>query len=157
VDTVNPVPCSWSTWEDEVAQGIPYPQWQYPEHELHELQWQLTELVLHTVKGAPTKSPGLSEARRLLDEGLHSCQYWWASCRPWWSVEMIEWGAQELYQAVESLGEAIDKERKEEASKLFQAVVSKAREWQESGKAQHLKQKYRKEHPEVSTELTFGG
>jgi hypothetical protein len=36
-------------------------------------------------------------------------------------------------------------------------VVSKAREWQESGKAQHLKQKYGKEHPEVSTELTFGG
>jgi len=157
VDTVNPLPSSWSTWEDEMTQGIPYPQWQYPGHELHRLQWQLTKLVLHTVKGAPTKSPGFPEARRLLDEGLHSCQYWWASCRPWWSVEMIEWGAQKLYQAVESLGDAIDKKRKEEVSRLFQAVVSKAREWQESGEAQRLKQKYRREHPEVSTELTFGG
>jgi hypothetical protein len=70
---------------------------------------------------------------------------------------MIECGAQKLYQAVESLGGAIDRKRMEEASKLFQAVVSKARQWQESGEAQRLKQKYREEHPEVSTELTFGG
>lgn len=157
VDVVSPVASSWSTWEDEMAQGVPYPQWQYPGHELHKLQWQLTDFVLHTVKGAPAESPGFPEARRLLDEGLHSCQYWWASCRPWWSVEMVEWGARKLYHAVESLGDAIDKKQKEEASRLFQAVVSKAREWQESGEAQRLKQKYRKEHPEVSTELTFGG
>jgi hypothetical protein len=157
VDTVNPLPSSWSTWEDEMAQGIPYPQWQYPGHELHELQWRLTDFVLRTIKEAPPRAPGFSEARRLLDEGLHSCQYWWASCRPWWSVEMIEWGAQKLYQAVEVLGDAIDRKRIEEASKLFQAVVSKARKWQESGEAQRLKLKYRKEHPEVSTELTFGG
>jgi len=157
VDTASPVPSSWSTWEDEMAQGIPYPQWQCPGHELHRLQWQLTNFVLHTVKGAPAESSGFSEARRLLDEGLHSCQYWWGSCRPWWSVEMIEWGAQKLYQAVESLGDAIDRKRMEEASRLFQAVVSKAREWQESGEAQRLKLKYRKEHPEVSSELTFGG
>jgi hypothetical protein len=157
VDTVNPLPSSWSTWEDEMAQAIPYPQWQYPGHELHQLQWQLTNFVLHTIKGVSAQSPGFYRARKLLDEGLHSCQYWWASCRPWWSVEMIDSGSQKLYQAVESLGDAIDKEQKEEASRLFQAVVSKAREWQKSGKAQHLKLKYRKEHPEVSTELTFGG
>ncbi|MGB5925771.1 MAG: hypothetical protein WBH01_06725 [Dehalococcoidia bacterium] len=157
VEMVNPLPSSWSTWQDEMAQGIPYPQWKYPGHELHDLQWQLTKFVLRTVKRAPTESPGFLKARRLLDEGLHSCQYWWASCRPWWSVEMIEWGAQKLYQAVESLGDAIDSKPTEEASRLFQAVVSKARRWQESGQAQRLKQKYRREHPEVSTELTFGG
>ncbi|MFP3880552.1 MAG: hypothetical protein ACLFVA_06325 [Dehalococcoidia bacterium] len=157
VDAVNPLPCSWSTWEDEMAQGIPYPQWQYPGHELHDLQWQLTRLVLRIVKGADTKSPGFPRARRLLDEGLHSCQYWWASCRPWWSVEMIEWGAEKLYQAVELLGDAIHRKHKDEARNLFQAVVDEARGWQESGEAQRRKQKYRKEHPEVSTELTFGG
>ncbi|MFP3897824.1 MAG: hypothetical protein ACLFVD_00705 [Dehalococcoidia bacterium] len=157
VDTVKPVSSSWSTWEDEAAQGIPYPQWQYPGHVLHELQWQLTGLALQAVRKAPSTSPGFSEARRLLDEGLHSCQYWWASCRPWWSVEMVEWGAQKLYQAVEALGEAIDRKQREEAGRLFQAVVAKAREWQESGEAQRLKQRYRKEHPEVSSELTFGG
>jgi hypothetical protein len=157
VDTVSPLPSSWSAWEDEMAQGIPYPQWQYPGHELHELQWQLTEFVLHTVKGASTGSRGFSEARRLLDEGLHSCQYWWASCRPWWSVEMIERGARNLYRAVESLGDAVDKKQMQEAGRLFQAVVSKAREWQESGETRRLKQKYKEEHPQVSSELTFGG
>jgi hypothetical protein len=157
VNTVNPLPSSWSTWEDEMAQGIPYPQWQYPGHELHKLQWQLTNFSLRTIKEAPPGAPGFSEARRLLDEGLHSCQYWWASCRPWWSVEMVEWGAQKLYQAVEALGDAIDRKHIGEASDLFQAVVSKAKEWQESGQARRLKLKYGKEHPEVSTELTFGG
>ena len=70
---------------------------------------------------------------------------------------MIEGGAQKLYEAVELLGDASDKKPREEARSLFQAVVSKAREWQESGEAQRLKQKYKEEHPEVSTELTFGG
>lgn len=140
-----------------MAQHIPYPQWQYPGHELHELQWKLTKSVLRTVKAASTDSPGFSRARNLLDEGLHSCQYWWASCRPWWSVEMIEWGAHRLWQAVESLGDAVEGQRIMEATELFQAVAEKARQWQQSGKAQRLKLKYRDEHPEVSTELTFGG
>jgi predicted glycosyl hydrolase (DUF1957 family) len=156
VETASPLPSSWSTWEDEMAQGIPYPQWRYPGNELHELQWQLTDFVLRTVKAASAEAPGSSEARRLLDEGLHSCQYWWASCRPWWSVEMIEWGAQKLYRAVESLGNAIDAEKRRKAGKLFEVVVNKAHEWQESGEAQCLKQKYKDKHPEVSTELTFG-
>ena len=157
VNTVSPLPSSWSTWEDEMAQGIPYPEWQYPGHRLHKLQWQLTDFVLHTVKEATPGSPRFSEARSLLDQGLHSCQYWWASCRPWWSVEMIESGARKLYQAVDVLGDNIDRKRTAEASRLFQAVVSQARNWQQSGEAQRLKQQYKKEHPEVSTELTFGG
>jgi alpha-amylase/alpha-mannosidase (GH57 family) len=157
VDTVTPLPSSWSTWKDEMAQGIPYPQWQYPGHRLHKLQWQLTDFVLRTVKQAPPGAPRYSEARSLLDQGLHSCQYWWASCRPWWSVEMIEWGAQKLYQAVEVLGNAVDQQRTAEARKLFQAVVNLARNWQQSGEAQRLKEEYKKQHPEVSTELTFGG
>ena len=156
VETVNPLPSSWSTWEDEMAQGIPYPQWHYPGHELHQLQWHLTNFALGTVKEVSAGAPGFPQARRLLDEGLHSCQYWWASCRPWWSVEMVQWGAQKLYQAVESLGDAIDSKKREEASRLFQAVIDKAQEWQESGEAQRLKQKYKDEHPEVSSELTFG-
>ncbi len=156
IESASPLPSSWSTWEDEMAQGIPYPQWKYPGHELHELQWQLTTMVLNLVKEVPQKVPEFHKARRFLDMGLHSCQYWWASCRPWWSVEMIEWGAQELYRAVESLGDTIDSMKIEEARRLFQVVVKKAREWQESGEAQRLKNKYKMEHPEVSTELTFG-
>jgi hypothetical protein len=155
-ETVSPLPSSWSTWEDEMERGIPYPQWRYPDHEMHELQWQLTDLALRRVKGAPAGTPGLAEARRLLDEGLHSCQYWWASCRPWWSVDMIKWGAQTLHRAVEALEDITSRKQRQEASRLFKAVLSKAKEWQQSGEAQRLKGKYKEEHPEVSTELTFG-
>ena len=70
---------------------------------------------------------------------------------------MIEWGAQKLYQAVEVLGNAVDQQRTAEARKLFQAVVNLARNWQQSREAQRLKEEYKKQHPEVSTELTFGG
>jgi len=69
---------------------------------------------------------------------------------------MIDWGAQKLHEAVESLGEAIDGQKREESDRLFRAVISKAREWQESGYARRLKQEYKNEHAEVSTELTFG-
>lgn len=70
---------------------------------------------------------------------------------------MIEWGAQKLCQAVEKLGSAIDQQRQAEAGKLFQAVVGLAKHWQQSGEARRLKQQYKEEHLEVSTELTFGG
>jgi alpha-amylase/alpha-mannosidase (GH57 family) len=155
-ETVDPLPSSWSTWEDEMARGIPYPQWSYPGHELHKLQWQLTNLALQTIGELPEGTSGLYNARGLLDKGLHSCQYWWASCRPWWSVDMIMWGAQELYQAAESVAVTIETKKMEEITKTFQAVTDKAREWQKTGEARRLKNKYKKEHPEVSTELTFG-
>jgi hypothetical protein len=155
-ETVSPLPSSWSTWEDEMDRGIPYPQWSYPGHELHKLQWQLTNLTLETIGRLPAGTSGLQNARSLLDMGLHSCQYWWASCRPWWSVDMIMWGAGELYQAAESVAEAIGPRKMEEIRGTYQVVIEKARDWQKTGKARRLKNKYKKEHPEVSTELTFG-
>jgi hypothetical protein len=155
-ETVSPLSSSWSTWEDEMAAGIPYPQWQYPGHAIHALQWQLTGVVLHIIENAAKDVPNFSEARNLIDKGLHSCQYWWASCRPWWSVEMIEWGAGELYHAVELMGDAVNSKDRENANRLYKAIIDTSKEWQISGEAQRLKDKYKKEHPEVSTELTFG-
>jgi hypothetical protein len=155
-ETVSPVASSWSTWEDEMDAGIPYPQWQYPGHVLHELQWQLINLVLRIIKNTPEDIPHYSEARSSVDKGLHSCQLWWASCRPWWSVDMIEWGAGELYNAIQVLGDTASYSESEEVRRLFDAVVNTAKDWQNSGKAQHLKKKYMEEHPEVSSELTFG-
>lgn len=155
-ETVTPLSSSWSTWEDEMAAGIPYPQWQYPGHAIHTLQWQLTEVVLHIIKKTGKDVPNFSDARNLVDKGLHSCQYWWASCRPWWSVEMIEWGAGELYHAVELLGNMVNNKDRENAIRLYRAIIETAKEWQNSGEALRLKDKYKKEHPEVSTELTFG-
>lgn len=156
VETISPLPSSWSTWEDEMAQGIPYPQWSYPDHEIHQLQWCLTDLAIELVHQASQTLEGYLEARRLLDEGLHSCQYWWASCRPWWDTGMIEAGARRLYEAIQKLRKDISPTQLEEAKTLFDSIIETGRRWQETGKAERLRQKYLEEHEKVTSELTFG-
>lgn len=155
-EKAQPLPSSWSTWEDEMAQGIPYPQWNYPNHELHSLQWQLTHSALEMVRSVPPDVRGYPEARQLLDEGLHSCQYWWASCRPWWDTGMVEWGAKKLFDAISSVKSALSREQIERATRLFESVNATARRWQDTGEARRRKEEYLREHGEVSTELTFG-
>jgi hypothetical protein len=156
VEEVSPLPSSWSTWEDEMAQGIPYPQWSYPGHEIHRYQWQLTNLAIQLIRQVPNISEGYEEARHLLDEGLHSDQYWWASCRPWWDTGMIEAGARRLYDAVHEVCKDVLPEKLEEAEMLFESIVRTARQWQETGKAEALKRQYLERHKEVTSELTFG-
>jgi len=155
-EEANPLPSSWSTWEDEMAEGIPYPQWQYPGHELHQLQWRLTRLALELVKTVSHETTGYAEARHLLDEGLHSCQFWWASCQPWWDTGMIEWGARKLFDAISHVREALPPDRFHQASALFNSIVETARQWQETGEANRRKEEYLRKHREVSSELTFG-
>lgn len=156
IEKVSPLPSSWSTWEDEIAQGIPYPQWSYPDYELHQLQWRLTNLAIKLIHQVPKESEGYLEARQLLDEGIHSCQYWWASCRPWWDTGMIEAGAKRLYDAIQKIRRNLTSGELEEVKTVFESIVKTARRWQETGKADSLKQQYLEGHKEVTSELTFG-
>lgn len=155
MEKVTPLASSWSTWEDEMAKGIPYPQWSYPGHEIHQLQWRLTNLAIEVINQTSESSDGYQEARQLLDEGLHSCQYWWASCRPWWDTGMIEAGAKKLCDAIQSISD-LSREEISKAGSLFASLVEMTRRWQEMGKAKVLKQRYLDEHKEVTSELTFG-
>ena len=155
-ESVSPLPSSWSTWEDEMDRGIPYPQWAYPGHELHKIQWQLTDLTIKLVHQLPENSKCYATARLLLDEGLHSCQYWWASCRPWWDTGMIEAGARKLYEAAQTMHECLPPDKLTEVNTIFNSLIATARNWQESGKAREIKQQYLNEHGMVSSELTFG-
>jgi len=155
-EEVSPLPSSWSTWEDEMADRIPYPQWDYPGHELHRLQWRFTHLVLELVKSAPADTPGYERARHLLDEGLHSDHFWWASCRPWWDTNMIERGARTLFDAASEVKEATAPERFQPVLPLFESIVNTARRWQESGEAKRRKTEYLSGHRDVTSELTFG-
>ncbi|MBI4289247.1 MAG: hypothetical protein HY671_12585 [Chloroflexi bacterium] len=153
---VGPLPSSWSTWPDELRQGVPYPQWDYPDHELHRLQWQLTHLALETVNSVPPSTAGYERARELLDEGLHSDQYWWASCRPWWDTEMVEKGARKLLDSILALPQAMPQEKLQQALALLDSIITTARDWQQTGKARRRKEEYLKEHLDVTSELTFG-
>ncbi len=155
-EAASPLPSSWSTWEDEMEKQIPYPQWQYPGHELHRLQWQLTYLAIETIKTVRHANPAYEGARHLLDRGLHSDHFWWASCRPWWSTAMIERGAKDLASAVYEVKEFLSPGRLEQISTLYSTIIETARRFQDTGEAQRIREEYLREHLEVHSELTFG-
>jgi predicted glycosyl hydrolase (DUF1957 family) len=156
LEVVKPLASSWSTWEDEMAANAPYAHWSYPGNELHELQWKLTDTVIELVTSMPANAEHFEQARHLLDEGLHSCQYWWASCRPWWDTGMIERGAASLFEAVKVVEKSIPEGKFSGAKKIYHDILQMAQEWQRTGKAQHLRQDYLSSHPQVASELTFG-
>lgn len=86
---VEPMASSWSTEIKDLQKNIPYPLWQHPENQLHQYQWQLTNLFINLIKQAGN-NPNYKEARKLLDKALASDQYWWASAKPWWNFEIIK-------------------------------------------------------------------
>jgi len=155
-DVVEPLDGSWSTWEDEMEQRLPYPQWLDPSNPIHELQWELAQLVMEALDAFEHESPGGPNARRLLDEGLHSCQWWWASCRPWWDTGMVDKGAAVLVGAVQALEGAVAQPVLEKAESLRDRIHTTAKAWHESGEAASRKKAYQEAHREVSSLLTFG-
>ena len=91
---------SWSTSGDDLARGVPYPLWNDPGNAVHALLWRHLHLCVELVGIASrTQNPEARRyadiARGLLDQALHSCQFWWASRRPMWDLNMIDRGLAE--------------------------------------------------------------
>ena len=91
---------SWSSSAEDLARGVPYPLWQDPGNSVHRLLWQHLRLCIELVEIAnrikSTDARRYADiARGLLDQALHSCQFWWASRRPMWDLNMIERGLAE--------------------------------------------------------------
>jgi len=109
--TVTPRSSSWSTTEEDIQKGIPFPLWSNPNNHIHNLQLLVMNHTLHLVTLAqqkiktatPTPNGDIltkfQNSRSWLDQGLHSCQLWWASKRPWYSSEMILKGLNQLILA----------------------------------------------------------
>lgn len=155
-EDVAPLPSSWSTWEDEMSMGIPYPQWRFPGNDIHDSQWGLTYLANELLELVPAESAGYAEARGVLDQALHSCQYWWASCRPWWNPDMIERGANLLLRVVTLIEPYVPSEKATLVRQLAEDIVGLAQQWQASGKASRLRKQYLAEHQQVTSLLSFG-
>lgn len=95
-----PRPSSWSTSGEDLARGVPYPLWNDPSNRIQTLLWRHLRLCMELVDTAsrsktPDARPYADIARGLLDQALHSCQFWWASRRPMWDLNMIERGLAE--------------------------------------------------------------
>ncbi len=131
---VEPHLSSWSTTADDLKAGNYYPLWKDPGNNLHRLQWEHTEIALGLVQKAHDVADNESSqrhaqiARGLMDQALHSCQYWWASQRPHWDVNMINRGVGQQEQVILNAFRAINLSGAEEAVKrecYYRVVASR--------------------------------
>jgi alpha-amylase/alpha-mannosidase (GH57 family) len=97
-EVIQPLPSSWSTSEQDIESGDPYPLWKSPGNHLHAMQWEYVDHCMYLEgvarqyareKEAATHAAIASER---LEPALHSCQFWWASRRPMWDFTMVHRG-----------------------------------------------------------------
>ncbi len=152
---VSPRECSWASHEDELQAGNPYALWSHPGHQLHDLQWRLVQLGLFAVGTACPDIRRYPRAQKLMDQGLHSCQFWWASCRPWWDKDMVLRGAHLVVEAIKGLGKDFS-ETVIAAECFYEELEVMCDEWQSEGHAARLAQEYLARHSGVEPGvLTF--
>jgi predicted glycosyl hydrolase (DUF1957 family) len=113
-DPIQPYPSSWSTSKDDIKAGDPYPLWKSKNNKLHKLQWQHLKIAMEMTKKAQQVATSESArgyadiARELLDEALHSDQFWWASCSPMWDINMVHKGILQQREVILNAYKAIN-------------------------------------------------
>ena len=121
---ITPLASSWSTEIKDLNKNIPYPLWQDPDNQIHQLQWQINNLIIKIVKSNQTHL-NYKKARKILDQAICSDQYWWASARPWWGPEMIEQGLNRFLKISLLLRDKVSLEEQKKVRKLSQEILQK--------------------------------
>lgn len=145
-EIIEPCDSTWAVTKEDMKKGTPYSRWKHDDNIIQQKQWELTELAIETVN-----RPGRMDrkTRELLDQALHSDQYWWASARPWWSLEMIERGAYELREVILKSPAAAEREKKK-AEELYRDILYTGFEWQRTGLVDEIS---RREDEEIRERL----
>ncbi len=135
---VAPRASSWSTSNDDLDRGDPYPLWKSPGNRLHSRQWDYVGHVVSLVDLAGRSACNEESTRdanfalERLQPALHSCQFWWASRRPWWSELMIHRGTlllhETLLHAARSIERSCANEEAKEMARWRVAAANKIRE-----------------------------
>ncbi|MBI3572694.1 MAG: hypothetical protein HY092_00645 [Candidatus Kerfeldbacteria bacterium] len=136
----HPRASSWASQESEMAANIPYGLWKHPSNPIHALQWRLTHTIIEAVKKA-TADPQFATARRLLDQGLTSDKYWWASASPWWDTTIIIRETQKLADVIAPLTTVTVKTRNE-VERLMQQLTTTVELWEKTGLAKQRQTTY---------------
>ncbi len=139
-ETVKPRPASWASRESELKDQEPYFLWKNKENEIHQKQWQLTNLAIKSIKELSSNNPGYQHARNLLDKALASDQYWWAAASPWWDTRIVALAAHKtlrVFRAFEA-----EPTFMKQASGLYDDIVNLTNRWQETGKADEIRRQY---------------
>lgn len=144
-EVIEPRDSTWAVTKKDMKENTPFSRWKSNENIIQQAQWDLTNLAIEITNRHPVEL----ETRKLLDEALHSDQYWWASARPWWSLEMIERGAHELKTIMLKSSNAAAEE-KERAEGLYKQIIYTALDWQRSGFVDELS---RREDEEIRERL----
>lgn len=137
VESIEPRPSTWALMRKDLERNAPFSRWKDPDNEIHQKQWELTEMAIAAYDERHKMSDNSHEDE--LDKSLHSDQYWWASARPWWSIEMIESGAKELYDAI--IAADVGEDMASQAKEIYHDIVFTAFEWQRAGKVDELSRK----------------
>ena len=144
-EAIEPNDSTWATTKQNLKDNTPFSRWKSEGNIIQKWQWELTDLAI----GIVSKESENKNLRKLLDEALHSDQYWWASARPWWSLEMIERGAFEL-KAIILKSHAATAREKEQAEEFYKNIIYTGFEWQRSGLVDQIS---RQEDEEVKERL----
>lgn len=138
---------TWETAEDDLNEGVSFPLWKNPDNKIHSLEWKLTDLAIAALGKEPSDDPGLkySTARAILDRGLHSCLYWWASAMPYWNPDQIMVGINLLIKAIR--GSPVASNRlKRDAEGVYAELIKEVWDWHWSGRAQAMIDEWDKAH-----------
>ena len=136
---ISPVEATWASSENDIREGKQFFSWRDPKNKIHLLQWQFLKFVLDVFE---KQKQVPAEAREKLDRALASDQFFWASGEPWWSIEMIEKGAWQMFDALQSVPSASQKEKKK-GREFYNLILDEAFGWQRKGKIGELARKYR--------------
>ena len=87
---------SWSTSEEDLYRGIPFPLWAYPGNSIHELLNFHQDLISETLEFLLSRKDEtdyeVKLALKAVAKAQHSCQTWWASTKDHFGKEMINEG-----------------------------------------------------------------
>ncbi|MFH1045887.1 MAG: hypothetical protein V1727_02870 [Candidatus Omnitrophota bacterium] len=132
-DARAPKPSSWSTTEGDIEQGNYYPLWKGPGNYIHELLWRHINICFALVdeaerlKGNEESKRFFTIARSLVDEAIHSCQFWWANKdRGMWNLNMINKGLMLQEEVIVNAYKAIkvsDQKKDDSKTQLYDKVV----------------------------------
>lgn len=115
INEIEPVRSTWGVTIETDDQQRTFPRWDNPNNPVHKLQWQLFDLALAVREHN-------NDHADLLDKGINSDQFWWASANPCWHPPMIERGAQFLKSSIINSSKA-DNKQKNLAHEIFDKIV----------------------------------
>jgi len=132
----------WISTAEDIKRKKVFYTWKDPSNKIHKALWELYKIAFDEIRNAAQAGDILhSRARDLLGAASPSCSFFWSSCRPWWYGVYAENAATNICLALYSLMSPSPK-LKDKAFKIRQNIFHLVKQYNESGEAKKLQQKF---------------